>query len=210
VVGDERDNFVIPKFASARDEHVLTPQQQAEYVKWHLKRLDEKGKILARTTGNHESWTWSFSGIHLEHFWHHEMQSPLLENGGFMHLNINETPYEFYLHHGISLFNSNFNPNHATKRAYEFQGPFDVGALGHHHTAEVAHGYRWSDQYQKDYVQFRVGTYKLDDQYARSKQLGRGQPPGATVLLSSVERHMIPLIKLEDAVDVLEALNNTP
>lgn len=207
IVGDERDNFVIPKYATGRDEHLINPHQQAEYVEWHLKRMDDAGKVLARTGGNHDGWTWMMSGIHLEHYWYREMQSPLLENGGFLHLFLNGVPYDFYLHHGITLFNSNFNPNHATKRAFEFQGPYDAAALGHHHTAEVAHGYRWNDSFQKDYVQFRVGTYKLDDQYARSKQLGRGQLPGATLLLNTVERRMIPLLRLDDAVQILEALN---
>jgi hypothetical protein len=207
IVGDERDNFVIPKYVTGRDEHLINPHQQAEYVEWHLKRMDKKGKILARTGGNHDGWTWMMSGIHLEHYWYREMKSPLMENGGFLHLFLNDMEYTIYLHHGISLFNSNFNPNHATKRAFEFQGPFDAAALGHHHTAEIAHGYRWNDSYQKDYVQFRVGTYKLDDQYARSKQLGKGQPPGVTLLLNTKERKMIPLLKLDEAIDTMEGLN---
>ena len=207
IIGDERDNFVIPKYPTGHYEHLLNPHQQAEFVEWHLKRMDKKGKIIARTGGNHDAWTWTVSGLHLEQFWYREMQSPLLENGGFVDLRVNDAEYKIYLHHGLTRFNSSFNPNHATKRAFEFQGPFDIGALGHTHVSEVAHGYRWNDQYQKDYVQFRVGTYKMDDQYARSKQLGRGQPPGTTVLLSTIERHMIPLARLEDAVEIMEALN---
>jgi hypothetical protein len=107
----------------------------------------------------------------------------------------------------LSLFNSNFNPNHASKRAFEFQGPFDVSYMGHTHQTEVAHSYRWNDEFIKDYVQCRTGTYKTDDDYARQKQLGRGQRPGATVLYSTVQRHIIPFIDLDDAVTVMKALN---
>lgn len=135
------------------------------------------------------------------------MKSPLLRNGGFVHLFANDVAYELYLHHGQSVFNSNFNPNHATKRAYEFQGAFDVGAMGHRHVSEVAHGWRNNDSKQHDYIQLRTGTYKTNDQYARAKQLGRGQPPGATVLFDTKTRHMIPFAKLEDAVEVLNKLN---
>ena len=207
ILGDERDNFVTPKFMRGADEHVISPQQQAEFIEYVLRDLDGVGKIMARTGGNHDHWTWLQSGIELEDFWYKEMKSPLFRNGGFLHLELNGTKYEFYLHHGLTIFNSNFNPNHATKRAFEFQGPFDVGAMGHSHVAEIAHGYRWTDSHQKDYVQMRTGTYKIDDQYARSRQLGRGQPAGATVLLNTVERRMIPFLKLEDAVSVLKGLN---
>jgi hypothetical protein len=207
IVGDERDNFVIPKHATGRDEHLINPHQQAEFIAWHLRRLEAEGKLLARTGGNHDGWTWMMSGIHLEQIWYRELKSPLLENGGFVHINVNDTLYDFYLHHGLSLFNSNFNPNHATRRAFEFQGPFDVGAMGHTHVSEIAHGYKWNDEYQKEIVMMRTGTYKLDDQFARSKQLGRGQLPGATVLLNSQEKKMMPFAKLEDAVTVMEALN---
>lgn len=207
IVGDERDNFVIPKFATGRDEHLINPQQQAEFIEFHLKKMDDAGKILARCGGNHDGWTWQMSGIHLEHFWFKDMKAPLLENGGFVHLTVNDTLYDIFLHHGLSRFNSSFNPNHATKRAFEFQGPFDIGAMGHVHVAETAHGYRWSDSYQRDYVQMRTGTYKLDDQWARSMNMGRGQPAGSTVLISTEEKRMMPFLKLEDAVMVLEALN---
>jgi hypothetical protein len=207
IVGDERDNFVIPKYATGRDEHLINPQQQAEFIEWHLKTMDNAGKIIARCGGNHDGWTWMMSGIHLENFWYRSMKSPLLENGGFVHLSANDAKYDVFLHHGLSRFNSSFNPNHATKRAFEFQGPFDIGAMGHVHVAETAHGYRWSDQYQKDYVQMRTGTYKLDDQWARSMNMGRGQPAGSTVLISTEEKRMLPFLKLKDAVMVLDALN---
>jgi hypothetical protein len=207
VVGDERDNFVIKKFLSGLFEAVASPQEQAEYVRLLLKRLDDKRKLLARCGGNHNSWTWSEAGIDLERTWYKEMNSPLLNEGGFIHLKVNAVEYCVYIHHGKSLFNSNFNPNHATKRAFEFQGPYDIAAMGHTHVSESAHGFRLNDSFQKDYVQLRTGTFKQDDPYARAMQLGRGQPPGATVLLSASSKRMMPFIKLQDALDVLEALN---
>lgn len=209
VIGDERDNFVFAKFITGMFEAVASPQEQAEFVKLHLQRLDQKGKILGRCGGNHDGWTWGNSGQSLEHYWYQQMESPLLRDGGFLHLDVNgaENLYTLYIHHGITMFNSQFNPNHAMKRAFEFQGPYDVGAMGHTHVAEVAHSYRWQDSYAKDYVQLRTGTYKAEDPYARQRSLGRGQPPGSTVLLSTVERHMIPFARLEDATMVMDALN---
>jgi len=207
IVGDERDNFVNPRFRSGLYEGLLNPEEQAEYVKWYMEKLDDNGKIIARVTGNHDFWTWEGSGINFETFWYHTMKSPLLRNGGFVHTWINEVFYELYLHHGQSIFNSNFNPNHATRRSFEMMGPFDVGALGHKHVSEVAHGYRNSDSKQTDCIMLRTGTYKLEDQYARSRQLGRGMPPGATVLFNTSTRHMIPFARLEDAVEILGRLN---
>jgi len=207
IVGDERDNFVNPKFRQGLYEGILNPEEQAEYMKFYMEQLDAKSKIIARVTGNHDFWTWEGSGINFETFWYKGMKSPLLRNGGFVHLQANKVPYEIYMHHGQSIFNSNFNPNHATRRAYEMQGAFDVGVLGHKHVSEVAHGYKNSDSKQHDLVMVRTGTYKLSDEYSRSRQLGRGQPPGATVLFSTSERKMIPFARIEDAVEVMNKLN---
>lgn len=207
MVGDERDNFVKPKFQTGLYEGVLNPEEQALYMKEYMEALDKKEKIIARVTGNHDFWTWEGSGINFETFWYKQMKSPLLRNGGFVHLEANKVKYELYLHHGQSLFNSNFNPNHATRRAYEFQGEFDVGAMGHKHVTDVEHGYRGADSKQHDVIFLRTGTYKTEDQYARSKQLGRGEPPGATVLFDTQKRHMIPFASLEDAVEVMKRLN---
>jgi hypothetical protein len=213
IVGDERDNFIIPKFASGQFEALANPQQQADMVEHVLTDMDSSGKLLARTGGNHDGWTWDQSGQSLEHTWYKKMKSPLLSNGGFVHILVDNifkkltVKYDFYLHHGKSIFNSNFNPNHATKRAYEFQGRYDAAAMGHTHVAEIAHGYRNNDSQQHDYVQMRTGTYKMDDQYARAKQLGRGQPAGSTVLINTECKRMMPFLKLEDAVEVLKALN---
>jgi hypothetical protein len=207
IVGDERDNFVLPKFHQGLFEGVWNPEQQAEFITWWLFHLDEQDKVIARCGGNHDGWTFSQSGLNLETLWSKQMKSPLLRTGGFVHTFFNEVKYDLYLHHGLSIFNSTFNPNHATKRAYEFQGKFDVGAMGHTHVSEIAHGWRNNDSQQHDYVQIRTGTYKMDDQYARSKQLGRGQPPGATVLFNTKNREMMPFANLEVAVKVLESLN---
>jgi hypothetical protein len=207
IVGDERDNFVNPKFRQGLYEGVFNPEQQALYIKEYLQELDKQDKIIARVTGNHDFWSWEGSGINFETFWYKSMKSPLLRNGGFVHLKVNEVKYELYLHHGQSLFNSNFNPNHATRRAYEFQGAFDVGAMGHKHVTEVAHSYREADSKQHDVLFLRTGTYKVEDQYARSKQLGLGQPPGATVLFNTQTKNMMGYVSLEDATKVLGLLN---
>ena len=207
IVGDERDNFVNPKFRQGLFEGLLNPEEQAILVKEYLQVLDDKNKIIARVGGNHEGWSWMQSGINFETFWYQTMKAPILRNGGFVHLSVNEVKYELYLHHGLSLFNSNFNPNHATRRAYEFQGAFDVGAMGHKHMSEVAHGWRESDSKQHDVLFLRTGTYKLNDQYARSLQLGRGQPPGSTVIFNTETKNMMGFAKLEDAVKVLNSLN---
>lgn len=207
IIGDERDNFVKPKFRNGLFEGVWNPDQQAKFVQWWLTHLNDNDKIIARVGGNHDAWTWDQSGINLESLWYRDMKSPLLRTGGFVHTYFNDTFYEIYLHHGLTRFNSSFNPSHAVKRAREFMGDFDVGAMGHVHLAESTHSWTGLDDKHHDFIQLRTGTYKMDDQYARSLQLGRGQPPGATVLFNTRERRMIAFSSLESAVIVLSALN---
>lgn len=207
IIGDERDNFVTPKYRSGLFEGLLNPQNQADFIIWYLRQLDEKRKIIARVGGNHDHWTWEASGINLETFWYREMSAPLLRNGGFVHMMLNSQPYDLYLHHGVTRFNSSFNPSHRIKRAREFMGSFDCGVMGHSHVTEIAHSFTGLDSKEYDFVQVSVGTYKRDDQYARSKNLGRGQLPGTTVLFNTSKRKMMPFVDLEIALEVMKALN---
>ena len=207
IIGDERDNFVTPKFRSGLFEGVMNPQQQADMVENLLRGWDEQGKILTRVGGNHDNWTWEGVGVNLENYWFSDMKSPLMKLGGFQHLTINGIKYLGWLHHGISLFNSQFNPNHASRRAFEFQGPFDFSMMGHTHGSEVAMGWKWSEEFAKPIVMCRTGTYKTEDAYAKSRQLPRGQAPGACILFSTTEKSMMGFDTIEKGIQALKALN---
>jgi hypothetical protein len=136
------------------------------------------------------------------------MKSPLMNVGGFEHLKVNDVEYLGWLHHGLSVYNSTFNPNHASRRSFEMQGPFDFSMMGHTHMSETAQAWRWSEEFAKPVVMMRTGTYKTEDTYGKSKQFPRGQMPGACVLLSTTEKRMMGFANLEDGIEVLTALNN--
>lgn len=208
VIGDERDNFVTPKLRAGLFEGVMNPQQQADMIRELLKDWDDSGKVLARVGGNHDGWGWEQSGVALENYWYREMKSPLMKVGGFEHLKVNGVEYLGFLHHGISIYNSTFNPNHASRRAFEMQGPYDFMMSGHVHQSEVAQGWRWSEEFAKKVIMCRTGTYKTEDTYSKSRQFARGQQPGACILFSSEEKRMMGFNSLEDGIEVMQAMNN--
>ena len=146
------------------------------------------------------------SGQRIENYWFKEMKSPLMNTGGFEHLKVNDIEYLGWLHHGLSVYNSTFNPNHASRRSFEMQGPFDFSMMGHTHTSEVAQAWRWSEEFAKPVVMLRTGTYKTEDAYGKSKQFPRGQMPGTCILFSTQEKKMMGFSDLESGITVLKAL----
>ena len=207
IIGDERDNFVMPKLRAGLFEEVLNPQQQADLFQGLLQGWDDKGKILARCGGNHDNFSWMEVGVNIENYWYQDMKSPLMRVGGFEHLKLNKIEYVGWLHHGLSVYNSTFNPNHASRRSFEMQGPFDFSMMGHTHQEEVSMGWRWSEEYAKRVCMVRTGTYKTDDTYAKSRQFPRGQEPGACILFDTREKRMMGFDNINSGIEALVAMN---
>ena len=187
--GDDVDNFnaTLGRMASGMYENPLPPQIQGRSLVQRISKLERKGKVGVMSFGNHndfckgagQDWYDTFLG---------QMDCPIFNTGGLLRIEVNGgQKYDLAMTHRY-WGTSKLNPTNACKRFMEHEYPeADVIFLGHTHQSEGLHFERGG----KDRVAVIGGTFKQEDDWARTKGIG-GRPgsPGWVVALWGDGRKM--------------------
>jgi hypothetical protein len=197
--GDEVDSFMVTLGSAATGvyENAITPQQQALLMRSLFKRLDDQGKMLAFSFGNHNQWVRG-AGYKFENTWLRDFRCPILNCGGLLTVRYGVQEYRIAMTHRY-WGASKLNPTNAAKRYMEHEYPMaDVLFLGHTHQAESLYFKREGGT---DYRYAVIGgTYKVDDEWAAERGIGRrGQLGGFVLELSPDKRNISILKSVEDA-----------
>lgn len=204
--GDEVDHFLVHlgNWATGVYETPITPEQQALLMRRLFKRLDEQGKILAMSFGNHNDWI-NKSGYTFEGTWLRDFSCPILNCGGLLRVRYGKQEYRIALTHRY-WGASKLNPTNMAKRFMEHEYPSaDIIFLGHSHQSEFLFfrrdretDYRWA---------VIGGTYKTTDEYPAKHGIGgRGQKGGFCLVLSPYRRDIFILRSMEEGREYFEAL----
>lgn len=171
--GDEVDHFCIDmgKASQGVYEAAINPEQQARFLRELLKTLDEAGKLLSFSFGNHNEWSKKV-GYKFENTWLADFDAPILNCGGVLTIKYGKQTYRLAMSHSY-WGNSKKNPTNALKNFRDFEYPdADAYFLGHTHKCESLFFRR--DQ-NKDYQLGVIGgTYKVDEEFG--PQVGNGHP----------------------------------
>lgn len=165
--GDELDNFgVIRSFGDAADEDMFSTATQARFCLQFVNQLDEMGKLLWVTTGNHnlfnKDWYQLFG---------REFRAPVIgTNYGIVKLQVGEVEYHVFTGHHINLGNSVMSHDLRHSRVIEF---FDANAdlviLAHTHRLMVEQLYWGVDSEHKLRTFIDGGTLKTNDSFQRAQ-----------------------------------------
>jgi hypothetical protein len=200
--GDEVDNFMVTtgKAAAGVYENPLNPQEQGFLFKKLFKQLDDQGKVIAFSFGNHNQWLRS-AGYKFENTWLRDFKCPVLNCGGEVKLKVGEQEYKIGISH-MHWGTSKINITNAGKRMMEHELPdSDIIFLGHTHQKSVEHLNRGG----KDRLIVVGGTYKVNDEFGAEHGMGgRGSEGGVTLALWPDKRRMIAYYSMEEAVDAFE------
>jgi len=204
--GDEIDGFMVHLSGAATGvyETPITPEQQARLVRKMWKDLDDNGKLLAMSFGNHNDWL-NRSGYTFENTWLSDFNCPILNCGGLLHLKFGNQTYDLAISHR-HWGSSKLNPTNATKRLMEHEYPdADIFFLGHTHQKECLQFERGG----KRRTAVVGGTYKVEDEWAMKRGLSsRGQMGGATLAIYPDRNVVIPFYYVEEAMDFLTIKKN--
>lgn len=204
--GDEIDNFMVTlgSWATGVYENPITPEQQAILMQRLFKRLDDQGKLLAMSFGNHNQWI-KGAGYKFENTWLSEMSCPILNCGGLLKIKYGSQEYKLAMTHRY-WGNSKLNPTNACKRFMDYgYSDADILFLGHTHVAEALYFQRSSKDYR---VAVIGGTYKTDDEWASQAGIGRGQEAGLCLKLSPDKRQIEVITSMEQARGTFEVLRD--
>lgn len=191
--GDLVDNFMVSlgKTAVGVYESSITPQQQALLIQSLFNKLDDQGKILAYSMGNHDQWLRG-AGYKFENTWLRSAKCPILNCGGLLKVSYGATEYKIAVTHQ-HWGRSSLNPTNAAKRYMEHEWPSaDVIFLGHSHQAESLFFRRDKE------VEYRYaiigGTYKVEDEFV-AENGGDSPQLGGFVLRLSPQKRAIEVLR---------------
>jgi len=203
LVGDLGDFFNPQKHPRGMMEDVVTPDTQLLVLRKFFEEY--KDKILCAVTGNHSDWLYQVAGIEPYRWIAQDLNIPLLYSGGRLNLQVNDIDYKFLLYHGISKFNSSFNPTHAGKRMLELHRDADIVISGDKHRFGME---KLTHRDKKPYI-IQLGTFKTEDPFGK-RGYGRVPDPevGFPVLfLSAGEKNVEAIEDLETAKDFIDLVN---
>lgn len=200
--GDEVDNFMVTagKAATGVYENPLNPQEQGMLFKKLFKQLDDQGKIIAFSFGNHNQWLRS-AGYKFENTWLRDFKCPVLNCGGEVKIKVGKQEYKIGISH-MHWGSSKLNITNSGKRMLEHEMPdADIVFLGHTHQKSIEHLNRGG----KDRLIVVGGTYKVNDEFGAEHGMGgRGSEGGVTIALWPDKRRMIAYYSMEEAVEAFE------
>jgi len=201
--GDLIDNFMVGgNSAPGTYEDPITPQQQALLIQKLYKKLDDSGKLLASSWGNHENFL-KYSGYSFEGTWLRDLKAPILNCGGLLKIRYGEQEYKLAITHYF-WSKSHLNLTLAAKRFMEHEYPeADIAFTAHSHLKSF-------EKFRKggrDLVAISGGSYKPDDTFVPTHGGGyRNLAIGGVVLaLYPHEKNIIPLWNIEEGLRFFEA-----
>lgn len=201
-IGGDLGNWTSPAVLPKAMPANVLPSDLAEVL--IAKKVEKiKDKALFGVVGNHDSFP-NAAGWHPVDEIYERFGIPNLGPGGRVFLTVGSVTYQIEARHSWN-YNSSLNDTNSHRRLWEQSGKPDMVFTAHLHNPTLHH--RSFDG--TDTVWARNGSYKADDNYARSKNFVHTQPeppdqPG--VILFPDQRKMIPFRNYRDGLDLLKAL----
>jgi len=201
--GDSIDNFMVTNnAASGTYENPINPQQQALLIQRLYKKLDDNGKLLASSWGNHENFI-KRSGYSFEGTWLRDLKAPIFNCGGLLTMKYGEQEYKLAMTHYF-WSKSHLNLTLAAKRYMEHEYPeADIAFTAHTHLKSFEKFTKGG----KDLIAVSGGSYKPDDEFLPTHgQGGRNFAIGGITLALYPDQHnVIPFYTVEEGLQFYEA-----
>jgi hypothetical protein len=157
------------------------------------------GTILVRRKGRvvfnhqcHEGWTKKNAGWQIYRELFGDTDIPLLENGGYLDIQVGQEVYRTAHFHKLKYWSS-LNKTHGGLRALDRVANADIVFTSHNHFAAVDQQNRFNPPFDKQVAIVASGTAKLQDQWQRDHFGTEGEPGGQGIMLWK-DRHQFQVI----------------
>jgi predicted phosphodiesterase len=210
--GDAMEWCITDRQMDALFGQTLSPDKQAAAYRNLLEDLMEK--VVAIVSGNHEERVFRKGGLDVVGLILQTVKKRgvYLRDGGTLEIKLRNMSYTWRAMHGDAMSgNSMYSHTAAMARHARFQvGWCDVSSSGHIHEPEVKTVWepRANGEPKQMTVLLRSGSYKVGpEQYP--DRMGLSGPPEVVspcVILFPDKKRMLAFARVEDAVEVLEAI----
>lgn len=208
-LGDDRQNMRSFKDLSGVLEQVMTPKEQALFMRGLVNELTDTNKLLCKVDGNHDvEFDERIFGEALQWYLMENMKAPRFKNKGLLFLEVGDETYSMYVFHK-SRFRSIFRAAHGAFREWQFGYPADVVAGGHDHTPgfEMLPNYQVAREAGMGFggltFLIKIGTYQ-ESKYGYKYFHNGGAPEAITIVLWPDTHKMQAFLSIEDAARFID------
>jgi hypothetical protein len=181
-----------------------TAQEQVYTMNDKLKKLHSLNKILGAIGDSscHEGWSKRATGWMIYRELFDGVDVPLLLNGGYLDVEVEDQNYRLALFHKIKYF-STFNKTHGGDRAMDRMVDAEVVFTSHLHQAAVGQSNRYNPPFKKETAVVSSGTCKLHDKWARGGMGTEGEPGGQGIMLWANEHKFNVIYDLQTGSELM-------
>ena len=210
LMGNMVDNAIPAQFPDGMLTSTMEPEEQVGFMRKIFRKLNEHGKIIAAVASPcHEGWSYKKAGQDVNNLLYdfEGRNFPVFENGGELDIKVGDQEYKAGLYHQSGPFNSNFNPNHATRQMHRLNLLMskDWVAAAHNHVGDVEETYEGTGDTRKKVVYVRTGsekgTGKLHDKFIQDRSGKTGQPTGQTIHLFPGAKQILGNLDFDEGID---------
>lgn len=204
LTGDILDNGFI--FREGGWAENLPYDMQGEVACNLLKDLDEGGKVLWNTVGNHDLFQQNVFPTYFG-----TMNFPIIgPNHGRVDLQVGEQDYNFFTFHKLSMGSSTMSPLLRCQRALEyFDQDADVLIGGHTHRKVIGQYKLGIDKQKKLRTMIETGTFKPEERFQREQgnlRTANFDYGGAGVILFPDKKEVMPFYDFDQGVEMINGL----
>lgn len=172
LAGDLVDNFIVGRLIQIQRDSSFQISEQWAVLRYLLRRLTEKNKLLWSIGGNHDDWTRSLAGIDYFADIHRQLSPETIvdRHEATINIKVGSVSRRWVIRHKWRG-NSQWNPLHAIQKGAKFNNakPFDVGVGAHTHRSGLAGFFNIGTETA---VSVLCGAYKRFDNYAIANGFG--------------------------------------
>lgn len=174
LAGDMVDNYIVGRLQVIQRDSSFKISEQWAVLRYLLRKISSKKKLLWSVAGNHDNWTNAMAGIDYFSEVHAALtKDVLVDSAGQVdvHITVGEVTRHWRIRHKWRG-NSQWNAIHAIVKGAKFNNdkPFDVGIGAHTHRSGLSGFFQVG---RKTSVGVLCGAYKRFDDYA----IQEGFPP---------------------------------
>jgi hypothetical protein len=171
-----------------------TTQEQVYTFKDKIMTLWKQNKILSAIGSGscHEGWTKQRAGWQIYRELFGDTDIPLLENGGYLDIQVGQENYRTAHFHKLKYWSS-LNKAHGGLRALDRVADAEIVFTSHHHFASVDQTTKYNPPFDKQIAIIASGTAKLNDTWQKDNFGTQGEPCGQGILLWK-DRHAFQVV----------------
>lgn len=182
-----------------------TAQEQVYTFKDKITELWKQNKIVSAIGSGscHEGWAKKKAGWQVYRELFGETDVPLLLNGAYLDLQVNDENYRIAQFHKLKYWSS-LNKTHGGLRALDRFTDAEIVFTSHYHFSATGQTSMYNPPFNKDVAVIASGTAKVHDKWSRDNFGTEGEKGGQAIILWGDKHKFLPIFDLDTGKELMQ------